>query len=606
MKRISILLIICCICLSNSVISAAGYSSTDFSASLKAPNAPQLYSPPDQSADRSTSPTLSWSTVPGAVWYRVLVAYDTLFNYIASDTTVTSTYRQVYGLDHNRKYFWRVRALDSTSGSPWSQIWAFTTVVAIPPVPVQSSPANGAVGQPQNLLLKWYNSEGAKIYTVEMASDTFFNNRTHYIDTITSSSVQLSNLKYGMKYFWRVNAYNRGGLSNWSEIWRFSVTLPQTALSAPVNTSSNQPVDITLKWKPVEFADSYQLQVSTYPAFTSIYYEDPAVKETFKDLKNLSNNTTFYWRVRARQGSNAGIFSDTWNFTTIKAVPDVPVLSSPADGSTFQPVNITLMWNTAPNALTYRLQLSEAGDFSNLLFDDSSITATSKEFYNLKNGTKYYWRVSSKNPAGNSQFSQTCTFVTLMLQPEGLAASSYGIKKVKLTWTDKSDNEAGFLVERKLTTGDFKTADTAKANTTAFIDSTVLTGTTYIYRIRSFNKSAISQYSNEAEVTTITAVETPDGMPSEFELYQNHPNPFNPSTTISYAIPFESNVKLTVYNSLGKVIRELVNGIERQGVYLVKFDASDMPSGLYFYAIEARSPYNGQEFKSVKKMLLVK
>ncbi|MGE5438646.1 MAG: fibronectin type III domain-containing protein [Bacteroidota bacterium] len=599
------LLMLCYIFLNSTVNFASEY--TGSLNALLVPEAPQLYSPANQSVDRPLTQSVSWSTISDAISYEVMVANDSLFYSGVRDTVVTAIYRELWWLQNNRKYYWRVKAIDYFGQeSPWSVTWGFTTVAAAPPKPVLQSPSDGLTGQPQSILFKWYPAEGAKIYTLELAADTFFNNVTHHIDTLKTNSMQISGLKNGMKYFWRVNAYNKGGLSDWSDVWKVSVVMAQTPLLSPANSSNNQPLNVTLKWKPVAFADSYQLQVSTLPAFSTIFFEDAAVKETSRDLPPLSNGTTYYWRVRAKQGNNAGIFSDTWNFTTIKPLPNAPILASPADGSTFQPVTITLMWNTAPNALMYHLQVSEKNDFSTILFEDSTITKTSQEIYNLKNGTRYYWRVSAKNVTGSSPYSNACSFVTVMVRPDGLAASSYGLKKVKLIWSDNSDNEAGFIIERK-TTGSYETVDTALANKTSFIDTTVQMGTTYIYRIKSFNAAASSQYSNEANVTTISSVETEGGMlPLEFDLFQNYPNPFNPSTKINYAIPFESSVKLTVYNSLGKVIRELVNGVQHQGVYEVRFEASELPSGLYFYAIAARSPYNGQEFKSVKKMLLVK
>ncbi|MGE5350654.1 MAG: fibronectin type III domain-containing protein [Acidobacteriota bacterium] len=607
MKRTSMLLMLCYIFLNSTVNFASEYSSTASFKALLVPETPQLYSPENQAIDRPLNQSLSWSTISDAVSYEVMVGNDSLFYSGVRDTVVTNIYRDLWWLKNNRKYYWKVKAIDFFGqGSEWSETWGFTTVSAAPSKPALQSPTNGLTGQPQTILFKWYPADGAKIYDLEIAADTFFNNLIFRVDTLRTNSMQITGLKNGMKYFWRVNAYNNGGLSDWSDVWKFTVAMAQTPLLSPANSSNNQPLNVTLKWKPVAFAEGYQLQVSTFPAFSSIFFEDAAVKETSRDIPQLANNTTYYWRVRAKQGDNAGIYSDTWNFTTIKPLPNVPVLTSPADGSTFQPVAITLMWNTAPNALIYRLQVSEASDFATLLFDDSTITKTSQAIYNLKNGTRYYWRVSSKNAAGSSQFSNACNFVTVMIRPDQLAASSFGIKKVKLIWSDNSDNEAGFIIERK-TTGSYETIDTVSANKTSYIDTTVQTGTTYIYRIKSFNAAAMSQYSNETNVTTISSVETAGGLlPLEFDLFQNYPNPFNPSTKINYAIPFESNVKLTVYNSLGKVVRELVNGVQHQGVYEVRFDAYELPSGLYFYAIDAKSPYNGQEFKSVRKMLLVK
>ena len=83
-------------------------------------------------------------------------------------------------------------------------------------------------------------------------------------------------------------------------------------------------------------------------------------------------------------------------------------------------------------------------------------------------------------------------------------------------------------------------------------------------------------------------------------LYQNYPNPFNPNTVINYNTGKTGFVKLAVYNSLGKEMTVLVNGVQEKGSYKVDFVADDYPAGLYFYKLETG------EFTSVKKMLLVK
>jgi M6 family metalloprotease-like protein len=91
---------------------------------------------------------------------------------------------------------------------------------------------------------------------------------------------------------------------------------------------------------------------------------------------------------------------------------------------------------------------------------------------------------------------------------------------------------------------------------------------------------------------------------SKFKLNQNYPNPFNPASVISYQLPQESYVKLTVYNSLGQKVKTLVNEIQQAGNYTVNFNASSikggLPSGIYYYALQAGS------FVSTKKMILMK
>ena len=94
--------------------------------------------------------------------------------------------------------------------------------------------------------------------------------------------------------------------------------------------------------------------------------------------------------------------------------------------------------------------------------------------------------------------------------------------------------------------------------------------------------------------------------PAAFALTSNYPNPFNPATTIQYALPQAADVQLTVYNVVGQVVRTLVAEHQSAGRYLVTWDATDdsghrLSSGLYFYSLQA-----GDEFHAVKKMLLFK
>ena len=80
---------------------------------------------------------------------------------------------------------------------------------------------------------------------------------------------------------------------------------------------------------------------------------------------------------------------------------------------------------------------------------------------------------------------------------------------------------------------------------------------------------------------------TDRALPKEFRLEQNYPNPFNPSTIIQFALPKRSEVTLTVFNLLGKEVGTLVNEVLLPGEYKVVFDAADLPSGVYFYQIQA-------------------
>lgn len=86
----------------------------------------------------------------------------------------------------------------------------------------------------------------------------------------------------------------------------------------------------------------------------------------------------------------------------------------------------------------------------------------------------------------------------------------------------------------------------------------------------------------------------------DFALLQNYPNPFNPSTQISFQVPEASRVTLKVFDMLGKEVATLVDGNKSAGSHTVQFNASDLPSGMYIYSLQAG------EFRDSKKLLLVK
>ncbi|MBI1806046.1 MAG: T9SS type A sorting domain-containing protein [Ignavibacteria bacterium] len=99
----------------------------------------------------------------------------------------------------------------------------------------------------------------------------------------------------------------------------------------------------------------------------------------------------------------------------------------------------------------------------------------------------------------------------------------------------------------------------------------------------------------------ITAVETNDyAAPSSFQLLQNYPNPFNPTTHFDYALPLDTHVSLKIFNILGQEVATMVNAFQSAGYQSVEFDASNLPSGIYFYRLQAG------KFVDVKKMVLIK
>ena len=89
-------------------------------------------------------------------------------------------------------------------------------------------------------------------------------------------------------------------------------------------------------------------------------------------------------------------------------------------------------------------------------------------------------------------------------------------------------------------------------------------------------------------------------IPNYYFLNQNYPNPFNPVTNIKFGIPESGNVRLVVYDILGREVATLMNERKNPGTYEVNFDASQLASGIYFYSLQT------ERVTETKRMLLVK
>ncbi len=119
-------------------------------------------------------------------------------------------------------------------------------------------------------------------------------------------------------------------------------------------------------------------------------------------------------------------------------------------------------------------------------------------------------------------------------------------------------------------------------------------------RIRDVSVRCRNEHFADDEVAVASESDPSPAVAKNFELGQNYPNPFNPSTVIRYALPSKARANLTVFNSLGQVVKELVNENEEAGYHEVRFDGTGLASGVYFYRLQAGS------FVETKKLTLLK
>jgi hypothetical protein len=94
------------------------------------------------------------------------------------------------------------------------------------------------------------------------------------------------------------------------------------------------------------------------------------------------------------------------------------------------------------------------------------------------------------------------------------------------------------------------------------------------------------------------------GVPVKFELSQNYPNPFNPATNIDFELPFDGKVYIVIFDITGREVKTLLNESRTAGFHTIRFNASDLSSGLYFYRILVRTAK--KDYIATKKMAIIK
>ena len=125
----------------------------------------------------------------------------------------------------------------------------------------------------------------------------------------------------------------------------------------------------------------------------------------------------------------------------------------------------------------------------------------------------------------------------------------------------------------------------------SFTDINPTGGNKFFYRLKQIDNDGTYEYSEIVEVEFV---------PTEFALYQNYPNPCNPSTKIKYTIPQETSVTIKIFDILGNEVMTLVSEKQEAGSYDVEFDGSNLVSGIYIYQMQAGA------FNNTKKMLIIK
>jgi hypothetical protein len=240
-----------------------------------------------------------------------------------------------------------------------------------------------------------------------------------------------------------------------------------------------------------------------------------------------------------------------------------------------------------------------------------SLTLEAGKFYaigvNWNGGLTYYWQASAPVPIPTSFGTITGGLAATLYPPPAtlsIAATS------SLYYTQLVTAEGRWLVLGTGASGTVAPGDSARMNfrvQTAQLQG----GPTSAALLVNSNDPARPSVRVPVNLTVVTGVaEGPEGVPEDFELGQNYPNPFNPVTHIRFGVPRDSDVKVKVFDVLGREVAVLADGHHPAGYYTAAWNTrssagTGASSGVYFYVMEARAA-DGTSFRSVGKMLLLK
>jgi hypothetical protein len=213
------------------------------------------------------------------------------------------------------------------------------------------------------------------------------------------------------------------------------------------------------------------------------------------------------------------------------------------------------------------------------------------------------------NVTGFSEFIFGSNDSPLPVQLTGFTGNVLGNGLVQLVWATKTEvNNFGFYVQRRFANetifADIHGAFIPGHGTTnvsqqySYTDSLSLAGQ-YEYRLKQVDLDGTVHYPEPIRIE-LGKSNLAEEKPKEFSLSQNYPNPFNPTTVVKYALPVKAHVSLVVYNTLGQIVSILTEGEMDPGYYDVKFNGTDLSSGVYLYRLRAG------DFVQTRKLLLLR
>lgn len=529
-----------------------------------------LNAPADGAVGIDLTATLSWTFVATARSYAVQVSVSSTFATLVADVGgLTGSSYTVASLAPNTVYYWRVRAANQAGAGSWSSVRSFTTRSAVPGSAQLVTPADGASDVPLTTTLIWNAVATAQTYDVQVSLVSAFTNLAGNQTGLTGTSATMSSLTPTTVYYWRVRAVNAAGAGAWSTARSFT-TIAGSGGGVPPSPQALVNSDFE------SGSQNWAFQTSGTGRFT---VEGPGFSGSSAahiTITSTGNSIQLYQQGITLQASSDYMltfttFSNTGHDLAVGVLKHVSPFTN--YGLPARTVHLTKSWRT-------RTVYFRTANFSGSVTDARVQFA----FQAFAAAGDQYWL--------DAVSLQRVTTVPVPSAPANVGPSSgtTGAPLQSLILWGESDGADQYNVQLSLDAG-FRSIvlDTLVADTLVQT-RTLLPETQYYSRVRAQNLGGFGTFSNTVAFTTGPADPGPEKQPArpqEIQLDQNFPNPFNPATTIRYRLTGTTHVGLTVYNALGETVAELIDEVQEAGEHSSSFNATGLPSGVYFYRLHA-------------------
>ncbi|MFO7524216.1 MAG: T9SS type A sorting domain-containing protein [Ignavibacteriaceae bacterium] len=477
-------------------------------------------------------------------------------------------------------------------GTP-DRLFGYELTPTGPPCPIDPAsnptPASGATGvsiNPGNAT--WTNGAGAT--TIEVLFGEVGNLTQVYSGAPITSLAIPGPLEYATSYGWRVIGHN-DTCQVAGPVWTFT-TMDNPLLVAEIDTV--YPQNVAFWTGSTDGANKTDGEVRGFNTEDGWF---------MFDISNIINNGTIIDSVHFYGYVNA----TNWPYWSATPLPGLnPLTATASELKTAIQANsatgVAYVFSNEASGFTTGAKMYSMGTSAN----DDMEAALSQGWFAMGMDSRDNSATYFINWDGWSQTNAPYLVVfyrwVIPVELTSFTAASVD-NKVTLNWSTASEiNNNGFEVERDMGNGFTAigfvqgNGTTTEVQTYTFVDDNLAAGS-YSYRLKQVDFDGTFEYSDVVEVDVLA--------PKEFALNQNFPNPFNPSTIITFSLATDSKVSLKVFDVLGQEVITIVNNNLSAGAHEYSFDASSFNSGVYFYRIEA-SGVNGQSFTSVKKMILTK